>query len=98
MSRYRTALLPAMALVLALIGDPVAADQAGPATTGDEQTVQPAKQDRDDEVVCHRERVTGSSIPQRVCRTRGQIRAAEAETQRLMREQMKRANTGTSQG
>ena len=49
-----------------------------------------------DEVVCKRERVTGQRTKVRICKTRRQIRADEAATERLLR-QRTRASSGPAE-
>ena len=50
------------------------------------------------EVICRRERATGSHFSRRVCRTRAQIAAEQAEAQELMRGRTGSAGQPTGAG
>jgi len=41
--------------------------------------------DESDEIVCHRERPTGSKMTRKVCRSRAEIEAREAKDQEMLR-------------
>jgi hypothetical protein len=48
------------------------------------------------QVICRKVRLTGSHIPKRVCRTRAQIEAEQAEAQETLGELSKRTYSGTN--
>ena len=72
-----------VALLLALPAFETAA--AAPASGAQEQGSKWHQSD-DSERVCTRERVAGSNIPKRVCRTRAQVEAQEEASRRQLRE------------
>jgi len=72
-----------VSLILTLPAFAIGADASGSST--------PEKENKwydsdDSERVCTRERVAGSHIPTRVCRTRAQLRAQEEASQRQLRD------------
>jgi hypothetical protein len=80
--RYRS-MIGAMALSFALPG--FAAEAGAPAAAGSRPSHQAARL-ADSEIVCKRQRVAGSNIPQQVCRTRAQLRREKEDSDRLIRQ------------
>lgn len=50
-----------------------------------EQTASIAPDDKADEIVCRRERITGTRMSHKVCRKRSDIEATEADSQEALR-------------
>jgi len=75
-----------IALILLLFTLPGFAAEVG--TSGPDSSRLPTQAQRagDDEVVCRRQRVVGSNIPQQVCRTRGQLRREQEDSERLIQQ------------
>lgn len=60
-----------------------------------ETTASALPEDDPDEIVCRKEKQTGSSIVRKVCRTRAEMDATEAEAQESMR-RMRSIHTGSA--
>ena len=67
-----------------------AQSEAMPDEQDDDRIVVDGKRDEKDKVVCKAERVVGSRIPQKVCRTGRAAQADEEQAQRDMREGLDR--------
>ena len=65
-----------------------AATAQGPAPT--EATQEAKNEGNPDDLICEVTHVTGSNIPERVCRTRRQIEAEREDAQRFVRESAQR--------
>ena len=59
-----------------------------------QQTASASPEYDPDELICRRERETGSKFTKKVCRTRGEIEAMEAQAQESMRD-MTKIRTGS---
>ena len=74
---------------------PLAGDPQGEDTPDTPQIVSASPENDPNELICRRERETGSKFTQRICRTRAEIEAREAADQEILRE-MGKIQTGGS--
>jgi len=98
-----TAVVPATTVAAPASVDATATDQPSAAPAGEiheldapgvEMTAKALPGDESDEIICRRERETGTKMSKRVCRRRSDIEARAAEDQGKVRE-MRKINTGS---